>query len=165
MKKLTKKEILRRKRISETMKGRKPTNLETLHSLPRTKEWRKNIGQYHKGKKLSEETKRKISNSKRNPLRPIHIAIRQCYKYREWRSSIFERDNFTCLICKKRGGQLNVDHHPKRFVDIVNGNGIISVEQALQNKELWNLDNGRTLCVKCHTKTDTYGFRVTKVTG
>lgn len=71
-----------------------------------------------------------------------NAKIRKSFEYRIWRTSVFERDNWTCQICKVRGGKLEADHiklfslHPElRFV----------------------LDNGRTLCKPCHLKTPTWG--------
>jgi 5-methylcytosine-specific restriction endonuclease McrA len=62
-----------------------------------------------------------------------------------WRKAIFERDNYTCQFCKKRGGQLNADH----------------IKPYSMYPELRaDLSNGRTLCVDCHKKTDTYGLRL-----
>jgi 5-methylcytosine-specific restriction endonuclease McrA len=150
-------ELERRQKISETLKGRIPKNLTQLHSMSYTTERRQKISKASQGRKHTEETKRKISEAKRDPLRPVYRAVRECYKSREWRVSIFKRDNYTCVICKIRGGTLNADHYPKRFVDILRKNNIISVEQALDLDELWNIENGRTLCVKCHTETDTWG--------
>ena len=31
------------------------------------------------------------------------------------------------------------------------------LEQALNYEELWNINNGETLCENCHKETDTYG--------
>lgn len=146
-----------------------PANLSLLHSLPRTQNWKDKIGLAHKGMKHTEETKRKISDAKRNPLRPLYGATRQCYKSRQWRIKVFERDNYTCVLCKKRGGELNADHFPKRFVDIIRESGISTVEEVLLLKELWDIKNGRTLCKKCHSQTETWGNKfkrlaVTKAT-
>lgn len=148
-----------RRKISQTLKGRTPKNLETLHSKPRSLEWRKNTGKSNTGLVRSEETRRKISEAKRNPLRPLYLAVRYCYKSKDWRVKIFHRDNYTCVICEKRGDTLNADHYPKRFVDILRDNGIDTIDKAMACEELWNIQNGRTLCLDCHKKTDTYGFK------
>lgn len=54
---------------------------------------------------------------------------------------IFKRDNYTCQLCKKRGGFLQVDH----------------IESWSENPELrFDMDNCRTLCKECHY-LETYG--------
>ena len=146
-----------RDKISQSLKGRIPKNLSLLHKLPRNEQWRKKIGLGNKGKVRSEETRKKISEAKRNPLRPLYKAIRECYKYREWRTSIFRRDSFTCVLSGHKGGELNADHYPKRFVDVLKENQIDTLDKALNCEELWNIKNGRTLCKKCHEQTDTWG--------
>lgn len=62
---------------------------------------------------------------------------------REWRLAVFERDNYTCVFCGKRGGKLQADH----------------IKPFKEFPELrYELSNGRTLCVKCHRKTESYGW-------
>lgn len=73
--------------------------------------------------------------------------IRNSSEYARWRTLVFERDNYTCVICYARSGigkavLLQADH----------------IKQFAHFKELrFELSNGRTLCVECHKKTDTYG--------
>jgi len=62
---------------------------------------------------------------------------------REWRIKVFKRDNFTCQHCFVRGGRLQA-HHIKPY------------REYLELRH--NLDNGLTLCVECHKKTETYGW-------
>lgn len=81
--------------------------------------------------------------------------IRKCFKYRQWRSDIFERDNYTCQECGIRGTFLEA-HHIKEFSKIMAENNIKTLEQALACEELWNINNGQTLCKECHKKTDNY---------
>jgi hypothetical protein len=69
--------------------------------------------------------------------------IRKSKEYIEWRTSVYTRDNFTCVFCGKVGGKLNADHI-KPF--------------SLYPELRLELSNGRTLCFNCHKKTDTYGF-------
>jgi hypothetical protein len=69
------------------------------------------------------------------------MKIQSSYEYRMWRRAIFERDNFTCQHCFNRGGDKHA-HHIKSFKDF---------------PELtFNIDNGLTLCIPCHKKTDSY---------
>ena len=62
--------------------------------------------------------------------------------YRNWRDAVFVRDDYTCVICSARGGNLNADH---------------IMPWALYESLRYDVSNGRTLCVPCHKKTDTYG--------
>ena len=65
-------------------------------------------------------------------------------EYIQWRKKIFERDNYTCQHCGKRGCYLEADH----------------IKSWLLYPELrYNLNNGRTLCRPCHQNTDTWGGR------
>lgn len=127
------------------------------------------------GHKLSDETRKKIANSRmgeKNPMKkpevrekisgansykwkggitPINRQIRQSFEYKLWRKAVLERDEFICTDCKLKGGwnrgmkkriMLQVDHI-KPF--------------ALYPELRLEINNGRTLCTKCHKKTDTYG--------
>lgn len=68
--------------------------------------------------------------------------IRESVEYKLWRESVFERDNWTCVFCFTHGIELNADH----------------IKPFCNYPELrFAIDNGRTLCVPCHRKTDTYG--------
>ena len=68
--------------------------------------------------------------------------IRKSIEYKQWRISVFKRDNYTCQICyKKKGIILNADHI-KQF--------------ALYPELRFDVDNGRTLCLECHKQTDSY---------
>lgn len=78
---------------------------------------------------------------------PKHLAFRQSSEYKQWRRLVFERDNYTCQFCRKIGGKLNADH--------------IKPFCAFEDLRL-DLNNGRTLCVECHRKTDTWGERAKK---
>jgi len=82
----------------------------------------------------------------------VYEAIRKCFEYRQWRSDVFTRDNFTCQMCgDNRGGNLHA-HHIKPFSKIIQKYEITTFEEALECEELWNLNNGITLCKKCHIK-------------
>ena len=122
---------------------------------------------------LSLETRIKMSNShNERVLAGIHnfweggktklnIKIRHLLEYRFWREAIFKRDNYICQECGIRSGKLNADHI-KPFALILRENEIDSLEKAKSCWELWNVNNGRTLCVSCHKKTDTYLLNIKK---
>lgn len=61
--------------------------------------------------------------------------IRNSTLYKDWRKRVFERDNFTCQRCLKRGGKLNA-HHIEKFSKNI--------------KKRFDVNNGITLCTKCH---------------
>lgn len=138
----------------------------------------------HLGKKMSDETKQKMSEARKgkivrekHPLygmeRPdmkgennpnwnggissLYRRIRKMTKYTEWRMACFERDDFVCQKCGKRGsGDLNVDHI-KPLALIVEEYNLKTTYQAQGCRELWETANGRTLCEPCHRNTDTWG--------
>jgi len=93
--------------------------------------------------------KRKNSpNWQTSPASPID-EIRKSFIYRQWRSDIYTRDDFTCQQCGQRGGKLHA-HHITPFSDIIMFNDITTLEQALSCDELWNINNGITYCIYCH---------------
>ena len=63
---------------------------------------------------------------------------RDMTKQAKWGKQVFERDNYTCQECGQRGGNLHA-HHIKGFTE--------------NKKDRWKLENGQTLCIKCHYKT------------
>lgn len=110
---------------------------------------------FMEGKKMSAETRLKKSllakKGKDSPLwrggstKP-NSKIRGSVEYKIWRTSVFERDNYTCQWCSARSCKgnpvvLNADH----------------IKPFAYFPELrFTLSNGRTLCVSCHKKTPTY---------
>lgn len=68
---------------------------------------------------------------------PENLKIRKSTKMKQWRTAVFERDDYTCQRCGIRGGRLNADHDLP-FV-------------AFEDLR-FELLNGQTLCVECHRK-------------
>lgn len=118
------------------------------------------------GKKRSEETRTKISvahkgtkkpwakppvligeknHNWKGGITPINKKIRASLEYKLWRKSVFERDNYTCIWGgKEHGSKLHADH----------------IKPFAYFPELrFAIDNGRTLCIECHKKTDTFGSK------
>lgn len=72
---------------------------------------------------------------------------RKSSRYKQWRASVFERDNYTCQECKKKWYRIHADH----------------IKPFAYYKELrFDINNWRTLCVQCHYKTDTYWYKSIK---
>jgi len=66
-------------------------------------------------------------------------------EYKDWRKAVFERDNYICQKCRKRGNYLNA-HHVLSFAKY----------PALR----FEISNGQTLCQVCHKKTDNYAGKI-----
>ena len=132
-------------KISQALLGKK--------RKPFTEEQKRNLSLSHIGKMTGSD-----NPSWKGGVKPLMLQIRHSWKYKLWRSDIFERDKFTCQECDISGCELNADHI-KSFSQIIQENKIKTLEQALECEELWDIDNGRTLCVSCHRKTDTFGYR------
>jgi NUMOD3 motif-containing protein len=148
-----------KEKIRQTLTGRKLSD-ETRQKLSIAL---KGKNTWMKGRKLSVETRRKQSDAHKGEKAPnwqggktsLLLEIRHSFKYRQWRSDVFTRDDFTCSHCAQRGGHLNADHI-KPFSFLIKEYEIDSFEKAMECEELWNINNGRTLCLHCHKKTDTY---------
>ncbi len=112
---------------------------------PISEETRKKISESLKGRIFSEEHKKKISESKKGENNPnwkdgISSERRQDLnspEYKQWRSQVYERDDYTCQECNQWGGNLH-PHHVWQWS-----------EYSFARHELWN---GITLCKECHTK-------------
>lgn len=154
-----------RKRMSEAQKGKK--------LLEETK---RKLSNALKGKRkppFTEEHKRKISEGgkmsrpwmrgENNPhwkggASELSKRIKNSFKYKKWRETIFQRDNWTCQNCGRRGGIILHPHHKRSFASILGENNIKTLEDALNCKVLWNINEGVTLCRNCHKETNTYGW-------
>lgn len=137
--------------------GHKQSNTGRTH-------FKKGTVSLRKGKKHSEESKRKMSESlkgRKAPksafkkgqtlgeknvnwkggITPENNKLRNSPKARDWRRIIFIRDGFTCQVCKNVGGKLQA-HHIKSW--------------AKYPKLRFEISNGITLCEECHKLTDNY---------
>jgi len=119
-----------RKNLSESLKNPSPERLKRMSDA-------------RKGKKASPETRIKLSAMRQGENNPnwrggissSRDKLRGSVEFKEWRIVVFERDNYTCRTCGKRGGELNAHHIIHLAVDIT---------------KAVDVDNGLTLCVDCH---------------
>ncbi len=146
-----------KRRMSESHKG-----------IVFTKEHRGNISRVRIGKTPSKETRLKMSETRKRLYREGKIKLyspwlgkhgeevpswkhgktkevslmRKRPWYTQWRTSVFERDSYTCQECNQLGGTLNA-HHIKHFTICVSEKDF---------KTLRDINNGITLCGECHNK-------------
>jgi len=69
-------------------------------------------------------------------ITPEVMKIRNSKSYKEWRTAVFERDDYTCQCCGQRGGKLTA-HHIYSF-------------SSNEDRRL-DINNGITLCENCHS--------------
>jgi len=131
------------KEHSEKMKGRIPWNKGLVGVQDQIKRSGKNHPMY--GKFGSE------SANWRGGLTPLNILVRESEKYSTWRTSVYKRDDYICQECFQEGYELEA-HHIEKFSHIMRKNNIKTFEGALSSEKLWDIDNGKTLCKKCHKK-------------
>ena len=95
---------------------------------------------------------------------PLTMKIRHLPCYKEWMNEVFIRDKYICQGCgDDKGHNLNT-HHIKQFNLILKeflqkysdlspfDDKEILIKLAERYEPFWNLDNGITLCEKCHNK-------------
>jgi len=63
------------------------------------------------------------------------LKNRDTTENREWRKLIFEKDNYTCQKCNKKGGTINA-HHIENYSTV--------------KEKRFEVSNGITFCEECH---------------
>ncbi len=159
-------------------KGKSPTEKakqkmsESHRGISLSKEHKENIskgmiGNTHLlGHIHSPTTKRKMSishkglrsgpdsNFWKGGISPLNKSIRSSLQYKNWIIHIFERDDFLCQECGNKGKKLNA-HHIKPLHQLLEEYNIRCLEESFICDELWDINNGITLCEKCHKKINT----------
>lgn len=78
-----------------------------------------------------------------------HLRCLLACELNRWSKKIYNRNKYTCQVCRRVGMELNA-HHIKPFSDIIKEYDIITRDEALNCKELWDINNGICLCYDCH---------------
>ena len=117
----------------------------------------KKISESLKGHPVSLETREKISKTLSPYGRDLKNRIRDIPEYIKWRTDIFIRDDRKCVKCGNKKDI--IVHHIKSLREILIKYNITTLKQALNCKELWDLNNGQTLCNDCHEQTENYGSK------
>lgn len=131
-----------REKIRQKLKGKK-LSLKTRKKMSEVAKQKK-FGLWMKGKERPKSVSIKqglsVTGSKHWNWQGGKTAearrLRANALYKEWRATIFKRDNYTCQKCGHKG-RLQA-HHIKSFA---------------KHKELrFSVDNGITYCIACHSK-------------
>lgn len=133
--------------------------LSPNYGIKKTEEHKRKIVEGNKGKIISEEMRKRLSeigktktkeknNNWKGGISPINQLVRNCEKYNYWKVGVFIRDDHSCQKC---GSKKETEaHHIVHFNTIMINHNIQTLEEALNTQEFWNVDNGITLCKKCH---------------
>lgn len=86
-----------------------------------------------------------------NGLSEMKEHLRKLAQYRDWRTAVYRRDNYTCQRCGARGGGTYLEaHHLIPFIELIKRYNIRTLDEALACTALWDISNGATLCSECH---------------
>ena len=130
-----------------TRKQRSESNKLVIHTL----EWRENQSKALKGREITWADK--LSAAKQGIsieewegfVTPLHQQIRGSSKYLNWRTAVFERDDYCDVYSGVKGnGNLNA-HHIIPFSELLKQYNIQTLEDALNCESLWDINNGVTM--------------------
>jgi len=77
----------------------------------------------------------------------LNFAVRRLTEHRKWMDAVVRRDG-TCVRC---GATTDLEaHHKTPLAKLIALHGITTREQARNCAPLWDLNNGETLCERCH---------------
>ena len=142
-------------------KAKKDKKWEEIFGEKKAKEMKRLISKRFKGKRqgFKQRYKKRLSqlgekgSGWKGGRVNLNNQIRESFLYKEWRKAVFERDKYVCQGCNQKGGYLEV-HHKESVNNILNRYQIKTIKEAELCKELWNISNGVTYCVRCHKKYD-----------
>lgn len=95
----------------------------------------------------------KYKQIENKPMKKVRKDIRRLSKYKEWKQAVFNRHN-RCIRCGTNKN-LDIDHFPRTLDALVKMYDIKQSIDAVDIPAFWDVNNGRTLCKKCHHNTIT----------
>lgn len=158
-----------REKMSEARRGRRLSEeqIKNMHKFPKGQtpwnkgltaeidERLKKISEERKGEKnpmfgnkYTEEERKKRSETQKGEnhynwkggISPINHRIRNSMQYKDWRTVVFERDNYTCQKCGSKNGNGKAIY--------LNAHHILSFAGCPEKR--FDIENGITLCSDCH---------------
>ena len=129
-------------------------------------------GKHHTEKSLKKMSKNRRgkyvgenNNMWKGGITSLYERIRKLPEYKEWRTAVYERDNYTCQKCgSQESGTLNAHHNEKSFEDILQEflqvydqfslyeDTDTLVRLAMKYEPFWDISIGITYCEDCHIK-------------
>ena len=77
----------------------------------------------------------------------LNVTVRILNENRKWMAAVKARDS----QCNRCGSIENLEaHHIVELADLIKMHGVKSADDARNTPELWDLENGETLCRRCH---------------
>ena len=111
---------------------------------------------------LNKQARENISKGKmgnKNPawkggITVLTNQVYNSYKYSDWRQQVFIRDRFTCKKCGQISGDIQAHHKKLSRILIKEAISYMPLltpfDACLLYQSLWDINNGLTLCGKCH---------------
>jgi hypothetical protein len=132
------------------------TSSDRLQGHSVSAQTREKLARFHTGLKASVQTRARMSAKKqkennanwRGGIADPNRLLRNSLLGKLWIRAVFVRDNFACQECGQRGGALEA-HHIQPF--------------SYYEEARFDVDNGKTLCVKCHDEFDKFNCDVAKM--
>lgn len=118
--------------------------------------WNKGRNNPMYGKRHTEETRKKMSDTRKGAnhynwkggVSKGRLSRMKRIEYKLWRDAVYARDNWTCKMCGEKRLRLNA-HHIKSYAEYP--------ELVLA------IDNGITLCTKCHNEETIKQLKIQKL--
>jgi hypothetical protein len=137
-------------KMSKSRKGRVTWN----KGIPASEESKKKQSDALKGKPKSLEHRKNMSGERnhnwKGGLSELDKAIRELPEMYIWKYEVMKRDDFRDCFTGIRGNHNLEVHHIKALSIIIQEYNIQTIEDALNCKELWDIDNGVTMFKESH---------------